>query len=329
MSSIPGSLEHRSPVVPGVLAALTMIALVVGATGCATVRRGPIMVSAAGDLDLSGSGDPIGAAAGALLPGGPGGLRIVNLESPITARGTTVSDGKVTRLAAAPARAAIVAGRIDVASLANNHALDWGEAGRDDTRRALTGAGVRALVDGEMADVATVDGMPVRMIAHFLPPGANLAQQEDLVAHVRRARRGAAAVLVSLHWGRTGMVLPSDEQRALAAALVDAGATAVLGHGPHTIQGIERRGQALVAYSLGNLAFGCACTDVADAYAITFTIDKNGAAGPATVRPFRAGLAGAAIARDADAGLYELVTAISADLGTTLVRDGDLLRERR
>jgi len=305
-------------------AACTPAAAVTRARTAAT-----LVVSAAGDLDLSGAtGDPLGAAA-ALLPSG--GLRVVNLESPLTARGvTTTPDGGPVRLAAAPARARLLAGRVDVVSLANNHALDWGEGGRDDTRRALAAVGVRALVDGEVADVATLGGRPVRLIARFLPPGADLARAGDaLVPSVRAARAGAAAVLVSLHWGRTGLLLPAEEQRALAARLVDAGAAAVLGHGPHTLQGVERRGRGLIAYSLGNLAFGCRCTDVADAVALSFALEPDGGAGPATLRPFRAGLAGAPVAADADEGLYELVTALASDLGTTLVRDGPLLRERR
>lgn len=292
-------------------------------------------MSAAGDLDLSppaagagaGAEDPLGDAAAALLPGR---LRFVNLESPLTARGATTTEGAVVRLAAAPTRARLLARRVDVASLANNHALDWGERGREDTLRALAAVGVRGVVDGETADVGVLGGRPVRLVARFVPPGADLTREgAALVEAVRAAREGAAAVLVSLHWGRTGLLLPSEEQRALAARLVDAGAAAVLGHGPHTIQGVERRGRGLIAYSLGNLAFGCRCTDVGDAIALSFALAPDGSAGPATLRPFRAGLAGAPVALDADEGLYELVTSLASDLGTVLVRDGPRLRERR
>jgi poly-gamma-glutamate synthesis protein (capsule biosynthesis protein) len=344
MSSIPRPLEHRSSAAPGARAVGVAIALwSTVAVGCAgrsasssAAARGAtaeLVVSAAGDLDLSppaagaSAEDPLDDAAAALLPGR---LRFVNLESPLIARGATTTEGAVVRLAAAPTRARLLAGRVDVVSLANNHALDWGERGREDTLRALAAVGVRGVVDGETADVGVLGGRPVRLVARFVPPGADLTREgAALVEAVRAAREGAAAVLVSLHWGRTGLLLPSEEQRALAARLVDAGAAAVLGHGPHTIQGVERRGRGLIAYSLGNLAFGCRCTDVGDAIALSFALAPDGSAGPATLRPFRAGLAGAPVALDADEGLYELVTSLASDLGTVLVRDGPRLRERR
>jgi poly-gamma-glutamate synthesis protein (capsule biosynthesis protein) len=304
------------------------VAILFAAAACATSPSArptsAIVVAAAGDLDLSGDGDPLDGVAAVLLPGT---VRIVNLESPLTTHGKTTSDGAI-RLAASPARARLVAGRVDVVSLANNHALDWGEAGREDTRRALAAVGVRAAADGETVELA--GARPVRVVARFLAPGTDLARAGDgLVTHVEKARAGGAIVVVSLHWGRTGMLLPSEEQRQLAARLVDAGATAILGHGPHTIQGVERRGRAIVAYSLGNLAFGCPCTDVGDAYALSFSVENDGSAGAVVMRPFRAGLAGGPVRLDADDGLYELVASLSNDLGTTLVRDGAVLRERR
>ena len=110
-----------------------------------------------------------------------------------------------------------------------------------------------------------------------------------LEARVREAHE-VGPVLVSLHWGRTGALLPTKEQRRLAARLIDAGATVVLGHGPHTPQGIERRGRGVIAYSLGNVAFSCHCTEARDAYVLRFRIDAKGAAVDVEAVPLRAGL---------------------------------------
>ena len=44
------------------------------------------------------------------------------------------------------------------------------------------------------------------------------------------------------------------------------------------LQGVERRGRGVIAYSLGNLAFSCACTDVRDAYLLRFTHRDDGRA---------------------------------------------------
>src|SRR5439155_11339 len=111
----------------------------------------------------------------------------------------------------------------------------------------------------------------------------------------------------------TGSLLPAPEQRRLAARLVDAGATAVLGHGPHTLQGIERRGRAVIAYSLGNLAFSCACTEVSDAYVLRFRI-RDGGAEDIQVIPIRAGVHGETPKKSDDAGLRQLIDELSKDL---------------
>ena len=148
-------------------------------------------------------------------------------------------------------------GRLDAVSLANNHALDQGPEGRDDTVRLL---GDITAVTSE----ARKNG--VTLLARSFAPDDDLGV--ELVDAVHRAQK---PVIVMLHWGHTGSLLPSLEQRQFAHRLVDAGATAVLGHGPHTLQGVERRGRGVIAYSLGNLAFSCPCTDVRDAVSPTLS----------------------------------------------------------
>lgn len=283
--------------------------------GC---KARPLRVAAAGDLQPGGApADPLGALPDLLV----GDVRLLNLESPLTTRGRERGldadgrprPGEAIRFQAPPARAAWLKGRVDVVSLANNHALDQGEAGREDTARALADVGVRAAWRGHDVRLGRVT-----VVARDAPEPA------EVEAAVRdAARRGP--VLVSLHWGRAGALLPDAAQRALAARLVDAGAAAVLGHGPHTPQGIERRGRGVIAYSLGNVAFGCRCTDATDAYALTFTLDAEGGAVDVRARPFRAGLQGP-VSTDADEGLYELLANLSEDLGARVTRDGAFLR---
>jgi poly-gamma-glutamate synthesis protein (capsule biosynthesis protein) len=268
---------------------LAAVALV----GCARHAE-PLRVAAAGDLQL-GAGLAASPFDGALVDGD---VRLVNLEGPLTARG---GDGGGTggkeRFHFDPARAAWLRGRVDVVSLANNHALDQGPAGRDDTVRALDG--VAAAYDGHDA-VVTRRGRRVTVLARYFAPDADLdgADAAALVAAVKRAPR---PTIVSLHWGHTGSLLPGEDQKRLARALVDAGAVAVLGHGPHTMQGAERWHRGVIAYSLGNFAFGCDCTDVGDAYVLGFTIASDGSARDVVATPIAAGLQRApARSRDPD-----------------------------
>ena len=71
----------------------------------------------------------------------------------------------------------------------------------------------------------------------------------------RAAVREADVVVVSLHWGIEYTEQPTEEQKRLARRLIDAGASLVLGHHPHTVQPVERYHGGLIAYSLGNFVF--------------------------------------------------------------------------
>lgn len=62
-------------------------------------------------------------------------------------------------------------------------------------------------------------------------------------------------LFVSVHWGDELQRMPNRFQRTFGRAAIDAGATAVLGHHPHVLQGVEKYRGGLIIYSLGNLIF--------------------------------------------------------------------------
>ena len=73
-----------------------------------------------------------------------------------------------------------------------------------------------------------------------------------LLEDVRRAKAAADCVVVSLHWGSEFIERPAPDEIAIAHRIVDAGADLIIGHHPHVLRGIERRGRATIVYSLGN-----------------------------------------------------------------------------
>ena len=75
----------------------------------------------------------------------------------------------------------------------------------------------------------------------------------ELCASVSAARAAADCVLVSLHGGVHFLpYVVADYERAVARAVIDAGAHAVLGHHQHILKGVELHRGRPILYGLGN-----------------------------------------------------------------------------
>jgi poly-gamma-glutamate capsule biosynthesis protein CapA/YwtB (metallophosphatase superfamily) len=156
----------------------------------------------------------------------------------------------------------------DVLSLANNHARDFGEAGRTATMRTLDDAGIaHSGREGDFASL-TVNGMKVAVLAFAVTQKSNLMHDYDVAAETVLSHAATHdIVIVSFHGGAEGnnvARLPFAEEEYFgeprgdvvhfARKVVDAGADLVLGHGPHVVRAMERYHDRLIAYSLGNFA---------------------------------------------------------------------------
>jgi poly-gamma-glutamate capsule biosynthesis protein CapA/YwtB (metallophosphatase superfamily) len=153
-----------------------------------------------------------------------------------------------------------------VLNLANNHALDYGTVGQDDTVAAVRRAGM--LTTGRPGEIAyaKVRGTRVALLGFAPYPWAqSLLDLPAAQALVRKADRWADIVVVTMHAGaegadhqhvRPGMERFLGESRgnavAFAHAVVRAGADLVVGSGPHVLRGMEWYRGRLIAYSLGN-----------------------------------------------------------------------------
>lgn len=203
-------------------------------------------------------------------------LAVVNLETAVTNRGTPALKEFVFR-APPSAFAALRGGEIDVASMANNHGLDYGAIGLRDSLAAAKRYHLPVIgigLDGRRAYApyrTTVRGQRIAILgatqvlddelidAWTAGPGKpGLASAKDmprLLREVRRARRTADTVVVFLHWGRELARCPTTDQRTLARKLVGAGADIVVGGHAHRLLGAGRMGTALVSYGLGNFVW--------------------------------------------------------------------------
>ncbi len=203
-------------------------------------------------------------------------LAIVNLETAVTNAGAPASKEFVFR-APPSAFAALRGASVDVASLANNHGMDYGESGLRDSLAAarryrfpVVGAGLdakrayapfRRTVNGQrIAVIGATQVLDDHLISAWTAgpgkPGlASAKQVSRLLEEVRRVRRSADTVIVFLHWGVEAERCPSSRQRTLAQALVAAGADIIVGGHAHRQQGVGRMGKALVGYGLGNFVW--------------------------------------------------------------------------
>jgi poly-gamma-glutamate capsule biosynthesis protein CapA/YwtB (metallophosphatase superfamily) len=154
----------------------------------------------------------------------------------------------------------------DLVNQANNHAQDFGASGHAQTLAALRHAGLHWTGDPGEITYLTTHGVRVAFLG-FAPytSTANLLDIPAAKALVRRAARHVRLIVVIIHAGAEGAdqthtprgtqyFLGEDRgnARLFAHAVIHAGASVVLGSGPHVIRGVQRDRGHLIAYSLGN-----------------------------------------------------------------------------
>ena len=157
-------------------------------------------------------------------------------------------------------------------NLANNHANDLGPAGRQSTEATLRALGVRLYGPLGQISVDSIrrgDSLTTVALVGFTtyPYAYNLLDIERSAAVVDSVRPTVDLLLVTFHGGTEGVKAlrtseaaeslgrePRGDLRRWARAVIDAGADAVIGHGPHVLRGIEFYRERLIAYSLGNFA---------------------------------------------------------------------------
>lgn len=200
---------------------------------------------------------------------------LVNQEFPFSSRGVQAPDKQFTfRLP--PERVELFSQMgIQGVTLANNHALDFGQDALLDSCAVLDGAGILHTGAGENLEAASgeigleISGRRIGIIGatRVIPvstwaagknhPGM-LATYDPavLLERIRQLKETCDYVIVYVHWGVERDEMPQEYQQALARQYVDAGADLVIGAHPHVLQGIQYYEGKPVVYSLGNFVFG-------------------------------------------------------------------------
>jgi hypothetical protein len=143
--------------------------------------------------------------------------------------------------------------------LANNHASDLGEAGRETTRRLLCQNGLLSLTYEDSPQFVRFGDLTVGIVAFSLVAGRGEVPlnipDTGLRRRLRLARNLSNLLVVYVHWGSEFLDWPDKKQRQTAEWLVDNGVDLIVGHHPHLVQKPEILHGKAVFYSLGNLVF--------------------------------------------------------------------------
>lgn len=201
-------------------------------------------------------------------------VTIVNLEGPFT-NATNRAIKTFTFKGPASYAKILKKGSVEVVNVANNHTYDYGKKGYSDTLRTLKKNKIKYCRNGSIA-YKTVKGIKIAFLGYNQLEGIT---SSDVKRGIKKAKKQKAKIIiVSFHWGIERDYYPSAIQKSLGRAAIRDGATLVLGHHPHVLQGVERYKGRYIVYSLGNFCFG-GNTNPSDKdtmiFQQTFTI-KNG-----------------------------------------------------
>lgn len=206
-------------------------------------------------------------------------VRLINLETSIT-RSSHFAPGKEVHYRMNPANIACLSvARPDVCVLANNHVLDFGQAGLAETLDTLAGAGLAAAGAGPDAAAAqrpvpvslggggrvivlacgdSSSGIPPGWAAGGHRPGVDLlpglsaGSAGQVIRRARAARRPGDITVVSLHWGSNWGYEVGHDQAAFAHRLIEGGVDLVFGHSSHHPRPVEIYRGKLILYGCGD-----------------------------------------------------------------------------
>ena len=204
--------------------------------------------------------------------------RIINLETAVTRSNDRAHKSINYRMSPENA-ACLTAAKTDCCTLANNHVLDWGRAGLEETlatlrRLNITTAGA-GLNDAEARAPAALNlptarllvfsfgspssGVPIDWAATDDAPGVNVLPDLSETIALRVAeqivalRKPGDVVIVSIHWGSNWGYDVPDEQREFAHTLIDkAGVSIIHGHSSHHPRPVEIYRDRLILYGCGD-----------------------------------------------------------------------------
>ncbi|MDP2860517.1 MAG: CapA family protein [bacterium] len=184
-------------------------------------------------------------------------ITFINMETPLIDRCPVTQEGMIFCGDSGNVEGLLYAG-VDITSLANNHAGNYGLIAVEETKRLLnTNKILTTGIDG--AEVIDVRGVKFAFLGYndISKPQLGVANvdEEKIKSDIALARKKADVVIITYHWGVEYRDKPDDRQKYLGRFAIDAGADLVIGNHPHWIQPVEIYKDKLIAYAHGNFVF--------------------------------------------------------------------------
>lgn len=201
-------------------------------------------------------------------------VTFINNEFCFSTRGEQAADKQYTFRVNPSYVSALTDMGVDIASLANNHSLDYGHDALTDTFSTLENAGIKYVGAGADFDRASelqifeIGGKKIGFLAasrvypvvdwnvlNTQPGMFGTYDSELLNLAIENSREQVDFLVVYVHWGIEKASNPEEYQRNLGHEYIDAGADLVVGAHPHVLQGVEYYNGKPIFYSLGNFIF--------------------------------------------------------------------------
>ncbi len=196
-----------------------------------------------------------------------------NLETPITA-GRAIADMEMVFRSNPGTEKALHNAGFSIVSLSNNHTMNFGEKGIEDTFTYLNTAGITYVGAGKDKKEAnqpiymTRNGITFAFLTYGSPTlvpssyeagknhaGIAFMNIENMKNAIKEAKKKADIVIVSMHAGTEYVQYSTNEQKQFAHGAIDAGADMVIGQHPHVVQTMEKYKGKYIFYNLGNFVF--------------------------------------------------------------------------
>ena len=181
-------------------------------------------------------------------------ITVINLEGTLTTSDDIQK--KQWNHRGRPEYVAIMTGSsVEVATLGNNHTMDYGVSGFEETVQVVSEAGITYCVDG-VYGIHEVKGQKIGFVSvNPLYDGWAVKKWlEEGYEYLRE--QGCAVVIACMHYGGDKTPVIEKEQIALYHQVIDMGYDLVVGNHPHVLQAIEIYKGRYIAYSLGNFSYG-------------------------------------------------------------------------